>query len=115
MIIPTRKTRNITIIGAICSFLPNLFESSIVPTTTKPEFIRFLTQVREASLQPRIKPIFMVLDNHKAHVNEDVAQAMQLLNIVPLWMPTYSPEFNSIESLWAVIKRKVQQELAASV
>ena len=107
VIIPAKRSSGCTVIGALGSFLPNVFVHSTVLTTNKANFISFLAKVRDSSLEPRKKPIYMVLDNHRAHDNEDVREAMRLLNIVPLWMPAYSPEFNSIESLWAVVKGRL--------
>ncbi len=35
-----------------------------------------------------------------------------MLNIVPHFMPSYSPEFNSIEALWGWVKRDVKKRMA---
>ena len=78
-------------------------------STNTPDFIRFLHQVK-AACSERVGPtdlVYMVLDNASAHKGFKVRQVMSQLNIVPVFMPPYSPELNSIEFLWARMKRSI--------
>jgi transposase len=46
----------------------------------------------------------VVIDNHRSHMTKIVKQKAKDLNMTLVFQPGYSPEFNSIESLWHVIK-----------
>ena len=54
--------------------------------------------------------LHLVLDNHSAHHTRIVRDAMSRLNIEPHYIPPYTPEFNSIEALWGVVKRDVKKK-----
>ena len=75
----------------------------------------FLRELREQSRRPVSEKIFMVWDNHRAHDNPATRAACEELGIEPLFMPAYSPELNSIETLWAVVKRRLKSQLAQNV
>jgi transposase len=55
--------------------------------------------------------IHLILDNHRAHHTHLVQQTLIDHNIVPHFIPPYTPEFNSIEALWSWIKRDVKKRL----
>jgi transposase len=40
-----------------------------------------------------------------------VTERAEILNFHLMFMPPYSPELNSIESLWSVIKRSVKHQM----
>ena len=61
----------------------------------------------------QVTAVFVVLDNHPAHKTWKVVRLMEELQLVPLFMPEYSPELNSIERLWATVKERLKQGLAA--
>ena len=42
------------------------------------------------------RTVFCVLDNASAHHTEDASNMFKQLDIVPLWLPPYCPQFNSI-------------------
>jgi transposase len=73
-------------------------------------FLRFL-------LEGRSKKIILVLDNSSVHknklVNEFVAEHNERLEIV--YLPTYSPELNPDELVWAHAKKKVRSVVSESV
>ena len=57
--------------------------------------------------------IVLVLDNHPSHSTQHVLDVARNLNIELLFQPKYSPEFNSIESLWSVFKLGVKNRFQA--
>jgi hypothetical protein len=56
--------------------------------------------------------LYIVLDNARAHIGKEVKDYCQRQKIELMFMPGYSPEFNCIEALWSVIKRRVKARLA---
>ena len=101
------KTRNtgITVIGAVCKlFTKPLF--MLAQTTNSTDFHSFVTQIRQAL--PRSKattPVHIILDNHRAHHTLVVREYCKHHNLELTFQPSYSPEFNSIETLWSIINR----------
>ena len=53
---------------------------------------------------------YLVYDNHKSHLVEENAEFIDE-NFIPLRLPAYSCEFNSIETLWAHLKHKFKLEI----
>jgi transposase len=56
--------------------------------------------------------VYIVLDNARAHIGKEVKEYCEKSNLELMFMPGYSPEFNAIEALWSVIKRRVKARLA---
>ena len=50
-----------------------------------------------------------MLDNHPAHKTNINKEMARQLNFELMFMPPYTPELNSIEALWSVIKRDFKQ------
>ena len=49
-------------------------------------------------------------DNARPHVKKDVVEAMENLSIKLLPWPPYSSDLNIIETVWAIMKRRVEKE-----
>ena len=60
------------------------------------------------------KELYLVLDNHSAHLTYEAEEAMSSLYLIPVMMPKYSPAFNCIETLWGVVKKQMRIKLAQS-
>lgn len=60
---------------------------------------------------PFEQKLYIVLDNHPSHHTKLVTERADILNFHLMFMPPYSPELNSIESLWSVIKRSVKHQM----
>ena len=71
--------------------------------------------IRESCIYPADQKLIIVLDNSRAHDNEITKSKMKYLNMEALFMPPYSPELNSIETLWGIVKLRWKQEIASDV
>jgi len=69
----------------------------------------FLRFVRER-LAPWLRPgDVVVMDNLNSHKMLAVRAAIEAVGAIPLYLPTYSPELNPIETLWPHIKRELRR------
>jgi transposase len=88
----------LNIVGAV-SPATGQFESIIVPQVDCEVFQLFLDQFAKATSDSP-KNIHMVLDNASWHK----AKCLNWHHITPIYLPTYSPDLNPIERLWARFK-----------
>ena len=93
----------VTLYGAIgnCLKTPSVF--TVDQGTTIVGFTRFIETLVQQKIQIDSRP-YLILDNHSAHRSKKLTELLTA-NFKVLWMPPYSCEFNSIERLWAYIKR----------
>ena len=106
------RGRGITVMGAISSQFfrkPLLVQTE---TTNGPLFAQFLERLRKHVPFNKTQRIKLVLDNARAHYTSEVKAAADRFKIDFWYMPPYTPELNSIESLWSVIKRDFKRRLA---
>ena len=75
----------------------------------------FFKEIREKATLPRDEAIYVVMDNHSAHKTPLTLELLKSLNIKPVFMSSNSPEFNSIETLWAGVKKRFHEALNAFV
>ena len=108
-----------TILGAIGESLPKAV-FTLAPTTNREHVIEFFRKLR-STVDPnpmlarsKQQKLVVVLDNHRAHYGPDVEQLAKQLNMELLFLPPYSPELNSIESLWSIVKGKIKLRLISS-
>ena len=106
-----KRNTGITVYGAIGAAMERpLFKQ--FKTTNKDDFLSFIACIRDTlSDQDKLKTIKLILDNHKSHGMLVVRSYCQFNNIEIKFLPSYSPEFNSIEPLWSVIKRRFKSKL----
>jgi len=81
-------------------------------TTNATNVIKFMHKLRGHFTAARGQVINVVLDNHRAHIGPEVRQTIERLRIKFLFLPVCTPELNSIECLWSVIKRDFKRRLA---
>ena len=62
-----------------------------------------------AKREPGVKPL-LVYDNASAHRNAEVKREIRK-HFVPMPITRYTPRFNSIERLWAPIKRLYRKKI----
>lgn len=69
---------------------------------------RFVEWLR-TGLMPKLNPgDVIVLDNAKPHHDKRVADVCADHGVRVLYLPPYSPDFNPIESGWALIKKRLR-------
>ena len=99
-----------TVYGAIGDCLPRAV-FMLGKSTNSKEFAEFLRRIRMATpAGPRDK-LVIVLDNHKSHHGDSMRTLARNLNFELLYLPTYTPQLNPIESLWSVVKGKLKKKL----
>ena len=106
---PLNKGRNRTFIGAI-SEQGGLRAFTVLPgSSTLTNFLEWVAK----HLLPTLHPGQVVLmDNLRAHRNDQVRQLIESVGAHVLYTPPYSPEFNPIEECWSKIKNTVRKAMA---
>ena len=56
------------------------------------------------------KPIAVILDNYKVHHAIVFKKLCNILNMDLIYLPPYSPKYNTIEQVWRTIKAKVSRK-----
>ena len=107
---PTNWGKNLTLLGAIRSTgwvqLSTMFE-----TTNKVRFVWWL----QHKLLPRLhRGDVLILDNLSAHHDVRVVPLCRQRGIRVIYLPPYSPDFNPIESGWALQKQFVRRHAPRS-
>lgn len=102
---PGRNWRTVSIIGAI-----RLGEKPKLMThrgaVTGAVYLQFVRR----RLIPWLRPgDVVVMDNLNMHKMRAVKDAIIAAGAVPIYLPTYSPELNPIELLWADLKRDLRR------
>lgn len=108
-----KRCSGITVMGAISEHFTSgpLFIQSQKATSSE-RFLEFLPKLRAKfplHSQTRIK---LVLDNATAHRTPEVVEMAKKCKIDLWYMPAYTPELNSIETVWSVIKRDFKRRIA---
>jgi transposase len=101
---PFRAWKTVSLIGAIrLGAKPKLMTHP--GSVTGPTFIRFV----RTRLVPWLRPgDVVVMDNLNIHKMLSVRSAIESAGAHPVYLPTYSPELNPIELLWADLKRSLR-------
>jgi transposase len=102
------RGQGITVMGAISTKMnrPLFMQAG---STNKLEMLRFLPLLKKEF--PSDEKVYVVLDNHPSHHTKEVTELAKNLGLELMFMPPYSPELNSIEALWSVLKRSVKSQL----
>ena len=54
------------------------------------------------------KRICLILDNYSSHKSAFIKKIANILNIVLIFLPPYSPHLNPIEQIWRMMKRVIR-------
>jgi transposase len=102
---PQRNWKTLSIIGAIrLGHHPRLMtHPGSVDGRTFRRFVR-------AQLVPWLRPgDLVVMDNLNMHRSAATRRLIERAGATPVYLPTYSPELNPIELLWAHLKRQLRK------
>jgi len=70
----------------------------------KEDIACFLYDIRNKNPE---RTIVLIWDNAKAHLSRLVRRTAQLLDIILVFLPPYSPDLNPIEFIWKSIKKEL--------
>jgi len=99
--VPAGHWRTMTVLAAL-TIDGVLASMSIASPTDGDVFLAFVEQ----GLAPRLQPGHVViLDNLAAHKVDGVRQLIESRAPTVLYLPPYSPDFNSIEQAWSKLKQ----------
>ena len=110
--LPVKRLKGVTLYGAIGQCVQAGFAFMTAEKTVIQSFLDFI-EVLKSQLLTNERPI-LVLDQHRAHTSPKVRPLLEASFRV-LWVPVSSCEFNSIEWLWAHIKRRFRKTLTQKV
>lgn len=65
---------------------------------------RFLDYLKNVLIPTLHQGDIVVMDNMRSHRVEGVREALRAANVIPLYLPPYSPDLNPIEMMWSKVK-----------
>ena len=83
---------------------PVKFYYDVVASTSKETVLSFFRNFTATILEP--SKAIVVCDNHTAHKTKDVVKFMNGMGVRLYYLPPYSCRQNSIEHLWAHVKKR---------
>lgn len=102
---PNKNWKTVSILGAIrLGTRPRLMTQ--VGPVNGPIFRRF---VRTCLVPFLRRGDLVVMDNLNMHKSLSTRRLIEAAGAVPIYLPTYSPELNPIELLWAHLKRDLRR------
>ena len=114
MVLPyaSRRFSGVTVYGAIGTGLqsPCFYISG---STNQTDFAAFIDEIVPQIVPGDVKPV-LVIDGHRAHLTVINRELMER-HFTVMQMTPSSCEFNSIEWLWSLIKRKFRSKMARLV
>lgn len=70
------------------------------------DFYDFLKEVK----LPTDEEYYLLLDNLAVHRSEKIKELLKNKNIVPIYLPSYSPNLNPVEEMFNVVKGYVKRD-----
>ena len=113
--ISSARFSGITMFGCLGKCVKGNFIYQLHKSTNQVTARQFFRFIRTEATVSQDETIYVVMDNHSAHRTHLTLQLMNELNLKPVFMSSNSPEFNSIETLWAGVKRRFHEALNVHV
>ena len=101
---PTNRHKSQTLIGGLGWVLKDKAYVRFATKTNTVEFVAFLEHLGEHVEADAPRPLYLVLDNHKAHHSFAAQWKMQELGMQPLYLPSCASKYSSVERLWSCMK-----------
>ncbi len=98
----TTKSEKVNSIGFYALNGNSVYKSK--DSNKKEDVARFLYEIRKENPE---KTIILIWDNARTHWSRLVRATAQLLNIILVFLPPYSPDLNPIEFIWKSIKKEL--------
>lgn len=105
---PTHSATRISTIGALSSsgmLTAMCFEGTLHGGV----FSYFIQHFLRPHLQPGK---VLILDNARAHYDEEARDLIESTGVKLLFLPTYAPEMNPIEYFWSSFKHRLRKQVA---
>ena len=103
--VPMNWGKNLTLLGAI-RLAGWVVLTTMFATANSERFVAWF----RTKLLPKLRTgDVVVLDNLRAHHDPRVVQAAAARGVRVIYLPPYSPDFNPIESGWALQKQQVRR------
>jgi hypothetical protein len=78
--------------------------------TTTGHYLKFISNTLDVmDNQPEMKGFYLIMDNAPIHTSNEVDKIVTSRGYKCVYLPPYSPELNSIEQFWSVVKNKVKR------
>lgn len=78
----------------------------VCEATNSITFCEFLNKLRRYIRKKKTaKKVMLIFDNHRAHHSNMAEEVIDDLDLDVMFLPPYSSPLNSIETLWAILKR----------
>ena len=112
LIVPSIRSRNITVMAAISRF--GVVHYEVLDANGNGErFRQFLHGLQAALLEKHHNPV-LIMDNVNFHKMDIVLEEMAILGLDYHFLPPYSPFFNPIENFFSQWKQHVKQQKPAN-
>ena len=106
--LPSKRHSQITLFGAVGNCLARSC-FYIGKKTTINEFSNFAASLKDCLLPLTVRPV-LILDNHRAHKNPQLLRSLEQ-DFLIMFQPAYSPQLNSQEWMWAMVKPAIRRRL----
>lgn len=104
--VPTKRGKNLSVLGAF-DIIGMISTTSKLGAMKRIDFEKFL----RVELLPRLMAgSVLVVDNASIHKGGKIASLVAKAGCHMLYLPPYSPDFNPIELVWAVVKRSIRKQ-----
>lgn len=60
---------------------------------------------------PEMRNFYIVMDNAPIHIPQDITNLIETRDYRAIYLPPYSPELNTIEDFWSVVKNSVKRSV----